>query len=190
MIIAATVTENEGRALSVAVEQLRRLLAQVSQRDWNIECDLLAIASNPEIRIISLLPEVESDEPIDRVKQRLREHLNASIGAGGSVFLCTIFRACNGDASKLERIRRLNLVAPALSHELDAGVIDLDRMLSDIGAQQLQTDFRLDGPAAREVTAYTIVKTLLAGGFDDRIPDETVERARSMADRAYGKATQ
>jgi hypothetical protein len=190
MMIAATVSENEGRVLAVAVEQLRRLLAQASQRDWTLECDLSADTRHPDIRIISLLTEVESDEPIDRVRQRIRERLEASIGTGASAFLCTIFRACDGDAAKLERIRRLNMLAPELSHDLNAGVIDFDRMLSDIGAERMQTDYRLDGPAAREVVAYTIVKTLLTGGgFDDRIPDETVERALSMMDRAYGKPT-
>lgn len=190
MMIAATVTDNEGRALAVAVEQLRGLLAQASQRDWTIECDLSGTANNPEICIVSLLPDLESGESIDRIRERLRKRLNESIGTGATALICTIFRACDEDPPKLERIRRLNMLAPELSHDLDAGVIDLDRTLSDIGAQRLQTDYRLDGPRAREVSAYAIVKALLAVGLDDRIPDEIVERARSLQDRTYGKGTE
>jgi hypothetical protein len=185
MMIAAGVTENEGRALSAAVEQLRRLLADASQRDWKIGCDLSGAASNPEVSIISLLPEVESADSIDRVRERLREHLAARIAAGASAFLCTIFRACEDDAPKLERIRRLNLLAPELSHDLDAGVIDFDRMLGDIGSQILETDYRLGGAGAREIVAYTIVKTFLSGGLDDRVPDDVIERARSLHRRAH-----
>jgi hypothetical protein len=184
MMIAASVTQNEGRALSAAVEQLRRLLAQASQREWKFECDLSGAASNPEVSIISLLPEVEGADPIDRVRERLRERLGTQMAAGATAFLCTIFRACD-DPSKLERIRRLNLLAPELSHDLDIGVIDFDRMLGDIGSQTLETDYRLDGAGAREVAAYTIVKTLIGGGLDDRVPDEVIERARSLHVRAY-----
>jgi hypothetical protein len=185
MMIAASVTENEGRALGSAAEQLRRMLTEASQRDWRIECDLSGSAANPELCIISLLPEAEGAEPIDSVRQRLHEHASAAAAAGASVFFCTIFRACENDAPKLERIRRLNLLAPELSHDLDVGVIDFDRMLGDIGAQTLETDYRLGGAGAREVAAYTIVTTLLRGGLDDRVPDEVIERVRAIADRIH-----
>jgi hypothetical protein len=188
MMIAASLTENEGRALGSAVEQLRRTLAEASQRDWKIECDFSGAATRPEICIISLLPEAERPDAIDGVRQRLRERVSDTVAAGASVFLCTIFRACENDASKLERIRRLNLLAPDLSHDLDVGVIDFDRMLGDIGSQTLETDYRLDGAGAREVAAYTIVTALLRGGLDEHVPGDVLERARSIYDRA-GRAS-
>jgi hypothetical protein len=192
MLIAAAVTENEGHALTLAIEQMRQLFVRAGEREWKIDCDridFLRFDPNRQatICIVSLLRELEGTlEPLDRVEGRLRDELGKFVANQTAVYLCTIFRACDDDAPRLERIRRLNLLAVELSHDLDAGVIDFDRQFSDIGAKELQTSYRREGPAAREVGAYVIVKTLLAAGaFDEHLPAETIEQARALYDRAY-----
>jgi hypothetical protein len=188
MLIAAAVTENEASALTLAVAQMQQLFAQASQREWKIDCDLgFDPSRQPEICIVSLLRELDGTlDPIDRVESRLRDELGSLLEKRTAVYLCTIFRACEDDAPKLERLRRLNLLAVELSHDLDIGVIDFDRQLADIGAHVLETSYRLEGGAARAIAAYVIVKTLLAAGaFDDHLPAGTIEQARVLYDRAY-----
>ena len=192
MLIAAVVTESEGRALVLAVEQMRQLFVHAGDREWQIDCDLrddlrFEPARPPQICILSLLRELDGAlEPIDRVDARLRDELGRLTARQTAVYICTIFRACEDDAARLERIRRLNLLAADLSHDLDIGVIDFDRQFADIGARTLESSYRLEGNAAREIAAYMIVKTLLAAGaFDDRIPVETIEQARAMYDRSH-----
>jgi len=125
-------------------------------------------------------------EPIDRVDARLRDELGRLTARQTAVYICTIFRACEDDAARLERIRRLNLLAADLSHDLDIGVIDFDRQFADIGARTLETSYRLEGGGAREIAAYTVVKTLLASGaFEDRIDDATIEQARAAHASTY-----
>ncbi len=191
MLIAAAVTENEGNALMLAVEQLRRLFASASDREWKIECELQdGVRFDPDLKpavyIHSLLARLDANEPIDQLRSRLHTDLGKLVAHQTAVYLCTLFRGCEDDESKLERIRRLNLLTVDLSHDLDIGVIDLDRQLADIGARALQTSYRLEGRPACEIAAYVIVKTLFStGAFDDHIDAETIERARAMHDRSY-----
>jgi len=191
MLIAATLTENEGSALMLAVEQMRRLFVRAGQSEWKIECELQGgmrfdLDRKPAVYIVSLLTQLDTDEPIDRLQGRLRTELGDVVAHQTAVYLCTLFRGCEDDAAKLERIRRLNLLTADLSHDLDVGVIDFDRQLADIGARSLESSYRLEGRAAREIAAYVIVKTLFAtGAFDDHIAAGTVEEARSMYDRSY-----
>ena len=101
------------------------------------------------------------------------------------MLLCTVFRHVAppigdaGDAlpAKRERIRRLNLMAIDLSHDTGAGVVDVDRAFSHVGARSLATDHRLTGRAAAEVAAHTIVAGILAAGLDDVVPPDVQERA-------------
>ena len=189
MLIAAVVTENEGHAILLAAQQMRRLFLNAGARESEIDCrltDSLEFEDDrqPDICIVSLLREVESDA-LDRVRARLTDELRKFAGGRTAVYLCTIFRVCD-DAAALERIRRLNLLAAELSHDLDIGVIDFDRQFADIGARTLETSYRLEGGGAREIAAYTVVKTLLASGaFEDRIDDATIEQARAAHASTY-----
>ena len=140
----------------------------------------------PAICIVSLLREVEGRRA-DRSASNVAFAMSSARWrtANGCLSLHD-FSRLRRRCAKLERIRRLNLLAVELSHDLDAGVIDFDRQFADIGAQVLETSYRLEGAAAREIAAYVIVKTLLAAGaFDDHVPPETIEQARVMYDRAY-----
>jgi len=191
MLITAAVTENEGNALMLAVQQLRRLFVRASQREWQIECELrdgvgFDLERKPAIYIVSLLAQLDTNEPVEQLRARLHAGLSNLVAHQTAVYLCTVFRGCEEDASKLERIRRLNLLAIDLSHDLDAGVIDFDRQFADIGARPLESSYRLEGRAACEIAAYVIVKALFAtGAFDDHIAAETIEEARLMYDHSY-----
>ena len=77
------------------------------------------------------------------------------------------------------RIARLNLFAAEISCETGCNVIDVDRALADIGAQVLQTDYRLGGPHAAEAVATNIALTLLSLGLDEYAPYEAQEAARA-----------
>jgi hypothetical protein len=170
VLIAAHVAESERPAFTLAQEHLRRLIDRPFELEFNA-------TDGAEISIASLLRDVESGEPLEGVRSRLCDVPPS--------FVCTVFRACEGDAGKLERIRRLNVLAAEISHETGCGVIDFDRMFGDIGARTLQTDYRLGGNIAREIAAYTIVRTILAAGLDDLIPDAHLTRARAEHDRVY-----
>jgi len=190
MLIAAAVTENEGNALTLAVEQMRQLFARVSQREWKIECELrddlrFDPERKPAVYIVSLLTQLDANEPVDRLRGRLHAELSNLVAQQPAVYLCTVFRGCEDDPPKLERIRRLNLLAVDLSHDLNVGVIDFDRQFADIGARPLQSNHRLEGRGACEIAAYVIVKALFAtGAFDDHIDAETIEAARLIFDRS------
>jgi hypothetical protein len=77
------------------------------------------------------------------------------------------------------RIARLNLLAAEISRETGCNVIDIDRVLADIGARALQTDYRLAGRYAAEAVAATIALTLLSLGLDEYATYETQETARA-----------
>lgn len=184
-----------GDAWKVAVEFSSSLaaVADVAGRDA------------PAIVVASLLPDLARDhEPLAATEARWRNGL-AALAANGSaaVFLCTIFRRPDAAASEiespsaaglarlsaanetpalraavLERIRRLNLLAIALSHATGAGVIDIDRLFAHLGARALGTNHRLTGSLAAEVAAYAIVSSILGFGLDDLIVPEVQEQAR------------
>ncbi len=96
------------------------------------------------------------------------------------IFLCNVFRHvpdqpayCRGATEGLaERIRRFNLLAIELSQETGLFLVDLDRTLAQHGARELQTDYRLGGPAAAAVGAQVLVWTLLKAGLDEFLPPE------------------
>ena len=65
------------------------------------------------------------------------------------------------------RIRRLNLLVTEISRETGLFVIDLDRELADIGANNLKTDYLLAGSLATAVAANCIAKTVISYGLDE-----------------------
>jgi hypothetical protein len=89
----------------------------------------------------------------------------------GAVFISTILRHVEDDDRKAAharriRIRRLNSLAADLSREFGAFVIDLDRVLADIGAGRLGTDYRLKGDAAIDLAGKAMATEIVANGLD------------------------
>lgn len=182
LAIAGLVTEAERPGLRAAVHELKGQLVDLSPDPaWAIGLGFLApgfrppeAPRHPEVFITSMLTELDrTDEPARVTEARWREHLTALQDTGAAVFVCSIYRHIGGIADPaerlaiLERVRRLNLLAVRLSHELGIGVIDLDRAFAERGADLLKTDHRLGGRFAAEVMGHTILSALFSQGLDE-----------------------
>jgi hypothetical protein len=203
--IAVWVSEGERAMVKVAADHLARALSGAAGVPWT--CDGVfspdfetLLRSEAPIILTSFLPELEKMvEPWPRAEQRLRAAYAALGARGNPVFICTIFRHVGGEEESQRakdlriRTRRLNLLAAEISRESRAYVIDLDRVLADIGARRLQTDYRLAGAAALETAAHFMALTLLTDGLDALVPFEIQDAARAILiplrpaiDAAYG----
>ncbi len=158
--IDAVVDAAEHPALMAAAEQLRTCLAAAAGLAWPVTVRFLddpaAIDAQdrPTVALLSLLPELLRDrEPLAAIEARLRAQLSR-VGEMDvpALLICTIFRhvpaapaAREHDARPplRERIRRLNLLAIVLSHDMGAGVVDVYRVFATVGARELATDSRL-----------------------------------------------
>ncbi|MBV8601869.1 MAG: hypothetical protein JO359_09940 [Candidatus Eremiobacteraeota bacterium] len=189
MTLGVCVAESERPAFAAASEQLREALAEAQADPLPIRLafcqslDDVRPEGEPTVAVVSLLRELESEESPASIETRLRAQLASVLERGAqSAFVCTIFRYVPDDPDlvKIERIRRLNLLAPELSFDTGACVIDIDRVFAHVGAQQLKTDYRLGGRIAAEVAGHTIVASLLAVGLDDVVAIDARERAQAF----------
>jgi hypothetical protein len=191
--IAAFVSENEQAAVRLAADHIARALSQAADAPWTCDCvfapkmETLPRHSEASITIASLLPELQAiEEPWPEAEKRLRTTCATLCKGGAPVFLCTILRHVGRDAEPdaanalMIRIRRLNLLAAEISRETGAYVIDLDRILADIGARRLQTDYRLAGDAAAEMAGHFIALTLVENALDAFVPFEIQDAAREI----------
>lgn len=189
--IGGLVTDAEGLGLKAAVHELRAQLADLSpDPPWVVRLGFLApgfrppkAPKHPDVFVTSMLPELDHpQDPIGVTEARWREHLGLLQDTGATVFVCTIYRHIGGIADPadrlalLERVRRLNLLAVKLSHELGVGVIDLDRAFAERGAEVLKTDHRLGGRFAAEVAGHCILTALLSLGLDE-VMDPALQEA-------------
>jgi hypothetical protein len=200
ILIDAIAEEVERPIYAAAVAQLRDCLAAAGgETPWHIEVrfrrSVTAIdrQAPPAAIIVSLLAETaRPDEHIALTEARWRSQLTAlDAGLVPSTFLCTIFRAVRGARADrasapalalIERIRRINLMAIDLSHDIGVNIIDIDRTIAHIGAQEIGSGYRLSGPLAEEAAGYAIVAALLNMALDELVPPEVLERAK----RAHG----
>jgi hypothetical protein len=189
--IKAVVDSNEQAAVSLAASLLEKSLSAAAGDPVAVRCQfepsLATLKASDESGIIisSLLPEVANyEESWTTVESRLRESYRKLAGTdGAAVFLCTIFRhvpsGSSADHSPLVRVRRLNLLAAEISRETGACVIDIDRSLADIGASQLNTDYRLGGQYASDAAAKFIALAVLSAGLDNYVSFEIQDAARA-----------
>jgi hypothetical protein len=194
--IAAFVSERERTSVEWAADQLAQALSQAAQVPWTCAPTftptfaLLQQARAEALVITSLLPELESEEPWPKAEQRLRTAYTALSQRGTPIFICTILRHVGRreEPQVAERcrihIRRLNLLAAEISHETGAYVIDLDRVLSDLGARRLQTDYSLKGSAAVETAGHFIAQTLASEAIDALVSAEIQEKILGILARA------
>jgi hypothetical protein len=70
-----------------------------------------------------------------------------------------------------------------LSHEYGAIIIDLDRILADIGAHNLNTDYRLRGAAAVEVAGNAIARSIVANALDVFVSVEVQDAACAVLEQ-------
>jgi hypothetical protein len=123
------------------------------------------------------------------VERDLRTSYAALCQTGDPVMICTILRHVEaaGDPEKADRtrvrLRRLNLLATELSREYGALVIDLDRVLADLGARRLETDYRLGGAAAVDVAGKAVALSVVANALDAFAPVNVQEAARGILEK-------
>jgi hypothetical protein len=189
--IKAAVDSNEQAAVSLAASLLEKSLSAAAGDPVAVRCQFepslgrLKASDESGVIISSLLPEVANyEESWTTVESRLREIYRRLAGTdGAALFLCTIFRhvpsGSSADHSRLVRVRRLNLLAAEISRETGACVIDIDRSLADIGASQLNTDYRLGGQYASEAAAKFIALAVLSAGLDNYVSFEIQDAARA-----------
>jgi hypothetical protein len=180
IVLAFSAPEREWPGAVAAAEMLSESLGEVSGgAAWPVRLNLLApdaaiadAAPAPTAVILSLGDEaLRLDEPIAATKARWTQRLEALGDLGVPLFVMTVFRHVpdwrGAGAARLERIRRLNLMAIDLSQALGVGVVDLDRALTHIGARNARCDWRLGGVLAAEVAGHTLAWSLLALGLDE-----------------------
>jgi hypothetical protein len=191
--VAAVVAPEEASALVAAAEQLREALSHASDADVPValrfydNADAIDLPAETTIVIASLLPELaHPDSSLAEVEARWQASLTALCSRFQAAFVCTIFRYLGGEnehrffaasPSRIEHLRRLNLLAAQLSHATGAGVVDFDRVFAHVGARKLKTDAMLGGALAAEVAGYSIVASILAVGLDAAISPDIQARA-------------
>jgi hypothetical protein len=192
--LEAIVDSAEQPGMIAAAEQLSEHLTAASDgAAWPVRLNFrppgaqVPASPTPTAIIVSLAPEASrTDEPFAGTQARWRTYLEALQAAGAPVFVCTVFRHVrerdkDGGASPvLERIRRLNMMAAELSHDLGVAVIDIDRAFAHIGGRILQTDYRQGGVLAAEVAGHTTVWSLLSFGLDEAIDPMVQEKAKTV----------
>jgi hypothetical protein len=195
VVLDAIVTPAERPALIAASEQLAESLTAATGEGADVRLRFPAalaaidLGEPPDLVVMSMLADaLSAAESITAVESRWRNQLQSfqSSATTATVFVCTTFRHLARNVSRsdedgppsIERIRRLNLLAAELSHDLGIAVVDIDRIFAHIGAQNVQADYRMNGAIAAETAAYAIVSSVLASGLDDLIAPDVQERAR------------
>ena len=193
LTLGAFVSESEQAAARSAAGHLTRILSEAASVPWTCDCvfssGVEGLRQGEEVTayLTSFLPELQKlDEPWAAAEQRLRKVYASLSERNIPVFICTILRHINLEESPERRaalrlrIRQLNLLAAEISHETRAYVIDLDRLVADIGARNLLTDYRLGGTPVVEVAGHFMALTLINNAFDARIPFEIQDRANAI----------
>ncbi|HEX4198479.1 MAG TPA: hypothetical protein VHZ26_13665 [Caulobacteraceae bacterium] len=191
IVIEAEVADSEHPFVLAGAQQLAEALAAATGSEWPIQLRYrepgAAVASSManSVVVLSLLPEVDRDEPFAETQGRLAARLAALVQGTAPVLICTVFRhvaerRTAASAARLERIRRLDRLAAELSADLGFGVVDIDRAFAHIGGRVLATDHRLNGRLAAEVGGHTLAWSLLSVGLDDIVPPEAQERAKAF----------
>jgi hypothetical protein len=188
--IVAMVSMAERAAVDGACGKIIRALGEASGTPWKCDCRFvqdhadLQNAHAGSILVTSLVLEVDAPEPWTDVEQRLRRIYAGLCDRGDPIFICTVLRhtgAAEPDASRRRiRIRRLNLLAAEISREHGAFVIDIDRLLADVGARRLGTDYRLQGAAAADWAGNAIAMEIILNGLDALASVDVQDRARAV----------
>jgi hypothetical protein len=199
--ITAVVSQHERALVEAATAYVANALGQVTGAGtmgapWPCSCAFAATLEAQSqgvghvILLTSMTAELDRlDEPWAEIEGRLRKGYAELCGRGDPVFICTILRHVGRDADpdityRLRvRLRRLNLLAAEISREYGAFIIDLDRVLADIGARRLQANYRLQSAVAIEVAARAIATGLIVNALDAVTPVEVQDGARDILAR-------
>ena len=191
--IVALVHKSGNPAFIIAGKKLCQCLSEAAGAPWPVGLHLSPVGgdiplSPPPVVIIACPGWQEADrvdEPFVETEMRWRTYLAKLQATGAALSICTVFRHVHGrpglgvPSPILERIRRLNRLAIELSHDLGVGVIDIDRAFAHVGAQNLQTDYRLSGELAAEFAGHTVALSFLSCGLDEVVDPELQEKAKN-----------
>jgi hypothetical protein len=186
--IATFASPAERAAVEAAGRHIERVLSEATGQAWRVErqdLESLEAVTGGAPLVTSFSLEVDVDEPWPATEARLRARYAGLGESGEPVFICTVLRHVRDPdpAESLRRrvrIRRLNLLAADISRESGAFVIDIDRVLADIGAEGLATDYRLAGAAAGDQAAKCIAMAIIVNGLDAFADFEALDRARDL----------
>lgn len=191
--VFAAVTVNEWATIEAAAGHLADALSRATGESWTVPCTFvseigaLSDAAPDTIIVTSLSLALEqTDTPWSTVDQELRRTYAMLCETGNPVLICTILRHVpeEGDFEKAGRIRRrvrqLNLLATSLSREYGALVIDVDRVVADIGARRLGTDYRLGGARAADVVSRAMASCIVANALDAHAAVAVQDGARTI----------
>lgn len=185
--LAAIVGGEERDTIVAAARRLSHCLGE-DDSGWPVRVHLGTAEAPPPgpsaIVIASLRADADLLEaPLDAIVARWPPRLAMlREGGHGAILMPTLFRHVADPAARpalVERIRRLNLIAVALSRTHGVQIVDVDRAFALVGARALATDYRGHGPIARDVAAHAIVAAILATGLDAQVSAERQERARA-----------
>lgn len=192
--ILGVVTEPEQVVVEAAASLLAQALSGASSETWTCQCrfspDLSAIAGTAAGSVVVTSLQVplttQLEKPWSEVERDLRNSYARLCKAGEPVMICTILRhvAILEDSDRarrtLRRIRQLNLLATELSRQYGALIIDLDRVLADIGARRLNTDYRLASTKAIDVASNAIALSIATNALDTFASVQLQDAARSV----------
>jgi hypothetical protein len=182
LAIASWVATHERPVVESAARRLAAALSTASDDTWMVPVDAHdGLPSAPvaaPITVVSMHGVLGAPD----AEQQVREAVATAQRSGSLVFLLTLFRGLPPGDPRLLPLRRLNLLAVALSHELDTAVVDLDRAFADHGAATLGADLDALSARARGIGARTLTLAILGAGLDSRLPPELAERARAALD--------
>jgi hypothetical protein len=177
--LLAAVSDNERAVVELAASHLADALSRTSGQSWRCPCrfesgvDALVGATSGSVVVTSLLLHLEDIErPWPEVEAELCRSYAALCEAGDPVLICTILRHVDAavDVERAARIRRrvrkLNLLATEISRQFGALVIDIDRVLADVGARRLETDYALGGSVAAEFASKTMALCIATNALD------------------------
>jgi len=172
---------------AVPIEGARQLAACVGSAigaEWPVRMRFIASGETPPPAIAlvtTLIADVASDAPLATVDTRWRESVARWFAAGQQrILLCTLFRSVADPAvraARIERIRRLNLLAIGLSRDTGVEIVDVDRLFALCGARAIGTDYRCTGPAADGLAGHAIAAAILAGDLGAALDPAVQERA-------------
>jgi hypothetical protein len=192
--IVAVVTDAERPIIEAAASLLASAMNQ-TDGSWVCPCsfaqnlDQPPGMARPSVIVTSLLPQLmRLDTPWAEVEGELRSYYEALSNGTAPVMICTILRHVpSGDDPKRadrirRRVRKLNLLATELSRQYGAFIIDLDRVLADIGARHMDTDYRLGGVAAVDVASKAVALSIVVNALDSFASVEIQDAARAVID--------
>jgi hypothetical protein len=191
--IVAVVTPDERLVVERAAEDLADALSQATGQPWTCHCHFVpalnAVAPVPadSVIITSLgVSLARPDRPWMEIERELEQSYAALCQTGVPVLICTLLRHVGeeGDpgavAHTRRRIRQLNLLATELSRAYGALIIDLDRVLADIGARRLNTDYRLRGAQAINLAGIAVAQCVTADALDAFVDVDAQQAAHAL----------